>query len=224
MKRYIPTIILLLSLAGCDIPQEGYRPGYISAYYYFDPHDIKVIYESDSFSIDLQYYSQPGDMYSMSHSYVFDNNQMLADRYYGLCEKFGDISAEGFLCSNLSGGLMPRASFEIVRSISVTSNTYWGTEHPTGALLNDLFSITYYTYYPYIKNYYTGQICTPVTKPLSELQNDEMKLIDNHVILNCHTLPTESERHTLTISFELDTDRTATYEVEIDLSNIENNA
>lgn len=63
-----------------------------------------------------------------------------------------------------------------------------------------------------------GQTYTLVTTSLSELQEDEMKLIQNSVRLDCATLPTVAQHHTLTVSFELDTDRTATYYVELDFA------
>lgn len=219
MKLYVFIAISLLSLlAGCDIPKERYRPGYISSYHYFNPHDTKVFYQQDTFTINCSNNNEFEDIYVTSHNYLFGNNTTLAQCYYELCKKFGDISENGFLTSNLDNGLIPWASFEIVKHVSVVSDNDWSTDRAAGKSLNDMFTIRYFSYFPYISSRYTGAPLTSFTKPLSDLKEDEMKLIMNNIELSCTTLPTASQHHTLTISFDLDTDRTATYEVELDFA------
>ena len=61
------------------------------------------------------------------------------------------------------------------------------------------------------------------SNPNRDIYVDEMKLIMNNIELGCTTLPTASQHHVLTISFDLDTDRTVTYEVELDFAAAENN-
>ena len=213
MKRYILISILLLSLAGCEIVRTGKRTGYIGTYVYFNPDKAILTYDNGGCSMLLE----PAYMnvYVNSYNFVFNSNPSLEERYYALCEKFGDIKPDGFTCSSYNHLPYPIAYFEIVNTIAITSNADWNADHPAGTSLNDLFDITYHTYYPYVSNRYVGEELTTVTKPLTELQYAEMKLIRTFMNLDCSTLPTESERHTLTISFELDTDRTATYEVKL---------
>ena len=217
MKRYIPTIILLLSLAGCDIPQTGTRPGYIYAYVYLDTPDNKVTYEPETLTILLYKKPSLSGTYADGLDYAFGKGTR-KDRYYDLCQKFGDINPDGYPCSSEDLILTPEASFEIVRQVTIVSDNDWNAEYPAETPLNDLFTIKYYSYFPYISSRYTSAPLTSFTKALPDLQPDEMKLILNNIELSCSTMPTESERHTLTISFELDTDRTATYEVELDFS------
>ena len=216
MKRYILISILLLSLAGCEIVRTGKRTGYIGTYVYFNPDKAILTYDNGGCSMLLE----PAYMnvYVNSYNFVFNSNPSLEERYYALCEKFGDIKPDGFTCSSYNHLPYPIAYFEIVNTIAITSNADWNADHPAGTSLNDLFDITYHTYYPYVSNRYVGEELTTVTKPLTELQYDEMKLIQLDISLMCSSLPTEFEHHTLTISFELDTDRTATYEVELDFS------
>lgn len=218
MKRGIIIITLLLSLVGCEVRKVGFRAGYISCYMYFNPDEINVIYESGTASIELSSSNPNRDIYVDSHSFVFGDNPLLAERYYALCEKFGDIKSDGFVCYDPSYSIYPFACFEIINRVSVTSDNDWDTEHPAGSLLNDIFTITYYTHYPYIINGYTGEHITEVTKPLSELQDDEMKLIQYFIHLSCTMPSTAAQHHTLTVSFDLDTDRTATYYVELDFA------
>ena len=218
MKRCIIIFTLLLSLAGCEVRKVGFRAGYISCYMYFNPDEINVTYESGTVSIELSSSNPNRDIYVDSHSFVFGDNPLLAERYYALCEKFGDIKSDGFVCYDPSYSIYPFACFEIINSVSIVSDNDWNAEHPAGTLLNDMFSIRYCTFYPYISNNYTGQTYTLVTTSLSELLEDEMKLIQNSVRLDCATLPTASQHHVLTIAFELDTDRTATYYVELDFT------
>lgn len=219
MKLYVFIAISLLPLlTGCDIPKERYRPGYISSYHYFSLHDIKVSYQHDTFTINCSNNNEFEDIYVTSHNYLFGNNTTLSQRYYKLCEKFGDISEHGFLTSSLDNGLMPWASFEIVQRVSVVSDNDWSTDLTAGESLNDIFTIRYFSYFPYISSRYTGAPITSFTKPLSDLREDEMKLIINNIELSCATRPTAAQHHTLTISFDLDTDRTATYYVELDFA------
>ena len=216
MKRYILIAALLLSLAGCEKPTIGFRAGYIGCYMYFNPDKATITYNNGDFSIWLAPTKSFRDIYVNSNQFVFESNPSLEEQYYALCEKFGDINDNGVICYSTYTWPKPFACFEIVNAISITSDSDWNADHPTGTSLNDLFEITYYTYYPYVSNKYTGEKLVEITKPLTELQHDEMKLIHLDMYLMCPSLPTESQRHTLTISFELDTDRTATYDVEVD--------
>lgn len=218
MQRYITIIILLLSLAGCDIVQTGTRPGYIYSYVYFDTPQSRVTYDMETLTILL--YTKPAismGTYATGLDYAFGQAPR-KDRYYDLCQKFGDINPDGYPCSDFDTILTPEASFEIVRRVTIVSDNDWNAEHPADTPLNDMFTIRYYSYFPYVSSHYThtGSPLKLFSKPLPDLQPDEMKLIINNIELKCSSLPTESEHHTLTISFELDTDRTATYEVELD--------
>lgn len=215
MKRYILIAALLLSLAGCEIVKTGQRAGYISCYLSFNPDKPTVTFENNSFSIWLAPSNFHRNVYVRANDFVFEHNPTLHERYYALCEKFGDIKPDGFTCYSNNFSDYPFACFEIVNAISITSDSDWNADHPAGTSLNDLFDITYYTYYPYVSNRYTGEELSEITKPLTELQHAEMKLIQHFIYLVCATRPTDELRHTLTISFELDTDRTATYEVKL---------
>lgn len=215
MKRYILIAALMLSLVGCEIVKTGTRTGYISSYLYFNLDRIDVTYKQDDFLLFLRPKNPNHNTYVNAESFIFEDNPSLAERYYALCEKFGDIKPGGFTCYSTPGSGYPFACFEVVKKISITSDSDWSAYRPAGTLLNDLFTITYYTYYPYICNNYTGEDITEVTKPLAELQEDEMKLIQHFIYLNSSVFPVGILNHTLTISFELDTGRTATYNVRL---------
>lgn len=217
MKRCIIIITLLLSLAGCDIPQTSTRPGYIYAYVYLDIPDTKITYDSETFTIQLYNKKSIHGTYADGQDYAFGKSPR-KDRYYALCEKFGDINPNGYPCSSEDVILTPEASFEIVKHVSVVSDNDWSTDRAAGESLNDMLTIRYFSYFPYISSRYTGAPITSFTKPLSDLKEDEMKLIMNNIELSCTTLPTASQHHTLTVSFDLDTDRTATYYVELDFA------
>lgn len=217
MKRYIIIFTLLLSLAGCDIPQTGTRPGYIYAYVYLDIPDNKITYDSETFTILLYNKKSIHGTYADGQDYAFGKSPR-KDRYYALCEKFGDRNPNGYPCSSEDVILTPEASFEIVKHVSVVSDNDWSTDLTAGESLNDIFTIRYFSYFPYISSRYTGAPITSFTKPLSDLKDDEMKLIMNNIELGCATRPTAAQHHTLTISFDLDTDRTVTYEVELDFA------
>ncbi len=205
----------LLILTSCEPVRYGLRTGYIKCYKYFNPDQIDVTYEQDVFSLFFHPKSSGRDTYVNAYDFVFADNPSLAEQYYSLCEKFGDIKPDGFSFSSIDYGDHPSACFEVVKKISITSDSDWGLRRPAGTLLNDLFTITYSTYYPYICNNYTGNELAEVTKPLAELQEDEMKLIQQSIYLNSSVLPTGILNLTLTISFELDTGRTATYKVRL---------
>ncbi len=211
-------LFTVLILTSCEPVKTGLRIGFISCYTYFNPDTFDVTYEDNSVSVRLQPQHWQNNIYVNSHDFVFADNKLLEERYNSLCEKFGDIYPGGFSCQSTDYSAYPAVCFEIINSVSIVSDNDWNAEHPAGTLLNDMFSIGYCTFYPYISNNYTGQTYTLVTTSLSELQEDEMKLIQNSVRLDCATLPTVAQHHTLTVSFDLDTDRTATYYVELDFA------
>ena len=217
MKRYIFIVLFLLSLSGCDITHTGTRPGYIYAYVYFDVPDSKVIYDSETFTIRLYRKKSLIGTYTDGQDYGFGKSPR-KDRYYELCNKFGDINSDGYPCSSRDVILTPEASFEIVRHVSIVSDNDWNANLMAGTPLDEIFTIRYFSYFPYISNRYTGAPLTSFTKTLSDLKDDEMKLILCNIELNCNSMPTDSHHHTLTISFDLDTDRTVTYHIELDFS------
>lgn len=68
--------------------------------------------------------------------------------------------------------------------IEITCDNDWDQNHPAKSNLNDLFDITYYAYWPFIKSHYNtthlesdSNEALPVTKPLTELEQDDLKLL-----------------------------------------------
>lgn len=90
----------------------------------------------------------------------------------------------------------PGAVITELTDIVITSNNEWGDSIPTGSNLNELFDITYSSFYPFINNNYNKNYleednefeAMPITKPLTELGSNDMKLLS---ISNLFTLTTK---------------------------------
>lgn len=79
----------------------------------------------------------------------------------------------------------PGAVITVLTDIVITCDNAWNESHPAGSKLNDIFDITYYSYYPFIINNYNKIHLeednkyepVPITKPLAELGDNDMKLL-----------------------------------------------
>lgn len=80
---------------------------------------------------------------------------------------------------------VPGAVITELTDIAITCDNAWDDSHPAGSSLNDIFDITYCSFYPFINNNYNKKYleedseyeARAITKPLSELRDYDLKLL-----------------------------------------------
>ncbi len=165
--------------------------------------------------------------------YFGDNNDVrvkLPNRVYvmphntghkELSDLYGDVGfgrmvphPEGIFTSSWA---FPFNTFEVV------SDSDFDEHHPAGTPLNDLITITYYTYKLYIENGYKhtdgrgGYSGDWITKPLSELVPEDAIFMDPFELmkLRFNTTSTTAGVHHLTLTVSMENSKY--YEVEFDM-------
>ena len=122
-----------------------------------------------------------------------------------------------------------RCAYDTICSIDIRSNQNWDAEHPVGLSLNDLFTAHFHTPYPYIQNGWKGNVLTFVSKPVSQLQADDMTLLQiesGYVVTNsdetCYdikfttsSLPATRGTHTIFVTLTLDTGEQIEYSTDV---------
>jgi len=225
-KKFSCISILLMSIifACCDRHYYVEVPGWIDSYYYLQLTEScfssQVV--EDGLHVDVRL---SGVLYANAYYYAVGRH---ADRYIEMCDKFGDHKSRRIAPSRDDIIDIPPEQYsaiaQTVESISIASNVAWDEGHAAGAVLNDMFYISYRTYMPYVAGGYSAaNPVTTVTKPLSDLKPADMRLLVAYSSINFRTssMPSVPGRHRLTIAFVLDTGETVAYEAVADLSAIE---
>lgn len=219
MKKILMILLLSLGgliLSGCVIEEvwyEGISPGFIGEYYSVNDRksEIKVSVASGQLSVAIS----AGSVYTSVYDYIRNGDR----KYYELCEKYGDLKPGGFLyreCMSPSW-LMGRrymgdypvigALVETISGINITTFYRWDEAHPAGSSLNDIFTIKYVTYYPFIQSGWSLENpATLVEKPLSELCGSDLKLLSvSGMTLHTSVLPTLDEWCQIAVELVFDT-------------------
>lgn len=217
----ISTCAIIFSICACNKRPITYQsPGYIALYYSI-VGTANVSY-GDSTNPTITFWFSDITIYTGAKEYIFSKDQ----RYYDLCVKYGDLKPGGETCYNEDWGFITSGAVAIAEAIDeihITSSAEWDSTHAAGASLDDIFAVEYISYMPYIRNNYTGEPRTHCKKYLAEIQPGDLYL-SAQISFKTESLPTTAQQHTLTVVFVLDTGETREYNVEVDLSNIENNA
>lgn len=236
MKRFGVVIVAVVSVvfASCEIGDRVYdynAPGYVSEYYVLDNDNVSVEsnLESDKLSIILKIKSGSKNFVSVCEYRKCQKES----NYYDLCRKFGDlhynqsvIESMGYLkCSQVN------VLADIVADIRIV-----GDDGECSACLNELFSMRYYTVYPYIESgYSSNDKIVEINEPLSNIDANDLKMLmyfynqpyalelpsdDWHYLafLELYTdkLP-DNPIQSLRITLTTDEGKTLEYSVELDL-------
>lgn len=178
MKRFGVVIVAVVSVvfASCEIGDRVYdynAPGYVSEYYVLDNDNVSVEsnLESDKLSIILKIKSGSKNFVSVCEYRKCQKES----NYYDLCRKFGDlhynqsvIESMGYLkCSQVN------VLADIVADIRIV-----GDDGECSACLNELFSMRYYTVYPYIESgYSSNDKIVEINEPLSNIDANDLKML-----------------------------------------------
>ena len=229
MKKYC--IVLYLSLccmmlSGCDKKvwyEIGTSPGWIAEYYSISKYFLGPQYgfkprpasmNIDNGKLNITNITR-GTQYASAQNYIKSGDQ----KYYDLCVKYGDLKPGGFLYRALydpketdyMGNYAAESAFaETISGIDITTAYFWDTEHPAGSSLNDIFDIKYATFYPFVQGGWSAKNPrTVVEKPLSELCEDDLKMVSTEgITLSTSVLPPYVEDCYLTVTLTLDTGET----------------
>ena len=105
--------------------------------------------------------------------------------------------------------IVPGAVITEITDIFITCGNAWDDSHPAGSNLHDIFDITYCSFLPFINNNYNKNYleqdseyeAKAITKPLSELGDDDLKLlsITGLFTLTSKCLPQTPGRYNMSI-------------------------
>ena len=218
MKRlsYI-TIVCAILFTAC-IPYKHWQvcEYFIERYYNIAEHPTLELTEKDgdmAIKCNLAYDIDKG----IGKPYKYDDFERIAEELGDTgYAKVGEKTETGHT-ENSYVSIYP-----IISAIDITSNTAWDENHEAGVSLTDCFDISYVSFAEYIDSGYDSKMFKTIserkTKPLSELDPDDLRLVRiiPYVYFVITSLPSDDKNHTLTVLFMLHdgTSRESTIEVE----------
>lgn len=226
MKKYLTILVVaagaLLILCGCPMSgwnDIGVSPGWIESYY-----SIKNNFKNGKINVDdvkLSVTISAGSFYASASDYIYNGEQ----KYYELCEKYGDLKPGGFLLRQyidptglvtaryMGDYAVETAIAELITGIEITTEYPWDADHPQGSSLNDIFDVEYVTFYPFVQSgWILDEPKTFVHKPLEDLCAGDLKLLSSDgIVLSTSVMPPAGERCQLTVKLLFDTGVLSTY-------------
>ena len=235
MNRLIIMAIVALFVCESCVPAQKFRaPGYVSEYSYLSEISVQVKcdIENDELSLVLQCYSYNGST-DVGDYYFKKKNST----YYKLCQKFGDLYYNqkcAYMENWVSRSNGVHVIADVVTDIRIVSDDDWNSEYTAGTLLNELFSLKYYTVYPYVESRYKTQNITAVDDAVTDMPDLSLKMMmyDHYnerallpsdwgpfTFMKLYTdrLP-ENPIQSLHITLTTDEGKTLEYSVEVDLN------
>lgn len=224
-KRILSIIALCTMIVSCDktlLPllleehRDWWVPSYIDLDYSKEPH-ISVC---DGISITLGH-----DTYAKRYKKPQnENEQLLTTRHLELSQVHGDISFSGRATKQQYIGFDVYCwAFPLV--IDVVCDTDYDAVHPAGSSLADVITIEYLQYRDYVANNYktdkglsydvTRDAGVKESKLISELTNEDFRLMQGCFTINPAQAPTTEEVLTLTFSVKKDGAATRPYTFDI---------
>lgn len=219
MKKtlYFTIVSTVLFLNGCNVFKTEMFRSFVIRYY--EPQNL-FMFETPSGNIVVNY----GETNLICD---WKSKGRQKELYDSLCRANNDISYNkeiSYYPDPHAGDGVIDLSINRVAKIDVTSNADFDEQHPAGTSLNDIIrfmGISVYEFlqsnYRYSHNWdikpegfedelysYSQSFHSPVTGLLSELQTDDMILLDNVGLLHFEKVPTLSKTHELIITVTLD--------------------
>lgn len=178
MKRLEVVIVAVVSavFASCEIGDRVYdynAPGYVSEYYVLDDDNVSVEsnLESGKLSIILKIESGSKNFVSVCEY----RKHKKKSNYYDLCRKFGDLHYNQSVIESM--GYLKCSQVNVLADI-LTDIRILGDDGKCSACLNELFSLRYYTVYPYIESgYFSDDQITEIDEPLSNIDANDLKML-----------------------------------------------
>lgn len=243
MKRFVVIIFAaLIAMSVCrscriyDVPVKYRIPGFVSEYLILDNDNAKAesCVADGKLSLMLNVYASYNEVVAADEYMV---NGKTDSEYYKLCLKFGDlyynqkvsVFNDGYIDDNNVNVIA-----DVVTDIRIVSDDDWNSEYTAGTLLNEQFSLKYYTVYPYVESRYKTQNITAVDDAVTDMPELSLKMMmydhDNRrallpsdwgsfTFLKLYTdrLP-ENPIQSLHITLTTDDGKTLEYSVEVDLN------
>lgn len=163
---------------------------------------------------------------------VYDNDEN-ASRYRQLQGKFSDYNTvkstfRYYKNSTIDNGWRLESGecrytcfSDKIEKITITSSHAWDASHHAGTELNDLFTVEFTTLYDYIKRGFIGTPTQKYKQVLSDIDAEYYSLIVlgssdkplnvENMLLRTTTLPSDYQKHTITVNLTLDTGEVIAY-------------
>lgn len=179
MKKLLLIVLTTLTLSvvcvSCGVKQKFRVPGFVSEYKILESDVRAVEYGIKNGELSLNLLAW-GDTYNTYDYYSYGKET----EYYRFCQKFNDLYYNQKVyeldCHIHDNNVKVVA--DIITDIQIVSDDDWNGEYAAGTPLNGLFSLKYYTVYPYIASRYKAEDkITTVEMPLSEVANSNIKMM-----------------------------------------------
>jgi len=217
------------------MPEQKFSaPGYVSEYATISDGNVRVSSRIDDEKLLFELGLNNSNSYTDVGDYYFDKEN---SEYYRLCRKFGDLYYDqkcAYMENWVSRSNGVHVIADVVTDIRIVSDDDWNSEYTAGTLLNELFSLKYYTVYPYVESRYKTKNITAVDDTISDMPELSLKMMmydhydergwlpsdwGSFTFLKLYTdsLP-ENPVQSLHITLTTDEGKTLEYSVEVDLN------
>lgn len=231
MRIRIAVILAALSLLqGCGVSEPDRQPvkmarfSFVCEYRNFNFEDTNAICRVVGNEVEIECpmmsYEERG-VYSIYHYYKGGEADKRA--FYALCEKNNDTRYDGFVTiGNYYWEVISPTDWSVraikndIAGVEITSDVAWGESYPAGASLNDLFSVEYFSYAPFIDSGYADEAKPDyVEKPLPMLRDDDLRLLASMVPLRFRTAAVVPVPCRIMVKFRLATEQEATFTASV---------
>lgn len=239
MKKLLIVIAAAVAVVGCDnekITDKTFEVNATVEQYVFLTRSneamlgdvLSASISGGELSIGLSLFGVPDcSIYS-----VYDNDEN-ASRYRQLQGKFSDYNTvkstfRYYKNSTIDNGWRLESGecrytcfSDKIEKITITSSHAWDASHHAGTELNDLFTVEFTTLYDYIKRGFIGTPTQKYKQVLSDIDAEYYSLIVlgssdkplnvENMLLRTTTLPSDYQKHTITVNLTLDTGEVIAY-------------
>ena len=171
-RTYFLMLLVVSVMTSCDKePQDLHQVEHFIRTYVEGPYRLEPINDCTGFWITIL----EKDRVKIQSPDTKQGSYPFRERYLQIAERNGDTEYNRFADYEWYEREALADNFCL---LSVTSDKAWDTNHPAGTGLGDILLFKAYSYSPYIRSGYSGNIYTQISVPLNHVTEGQMEVLN----------------------------------------------